>query len=128
MGRKTHESIGRTLRGRTNIVISSEGSYEPKEGSSLCHGLEEAFSLAKVSDGPDEIFVIGGAQVYAEALSFVDRVYATEIDELYSGDTYFPKFLEGSELTWEEVSREERRDEGPSHDYVIYERVNWSVL
>ena len=84
MGRKTFESIGRPLPGRTNVVISRNENFRP-EGCLVVDSFEKAVAMFP----PDEeAFVIGGAQVYAQALPIADRLYLTEID--YEGDTRFP--------------------------------------
>ena len=87
MGRKTYESIGRPLPNRRNIVISrnSNTSYE---GVEVVHSLEDAFSI---STNDKEVFVIGGSNIYEQALSFVDQLYITEIKKSFLGDAFFPE-------------------------------------
>ena len=86
MGRKTFESIGRPLPGRTNVVISRNENFRP-EGCLVVDSFEKAVAMFP----PDEeAFVIGGAQVYAQALPIADRLYLTEIEADYEGDTRFP--------------------------------------
>ena len=99
MGRKTHESIGRALPGRTNIVISSDPAYKT-EGCVVVGSLDKSIVTAKGSDGANEIFVIGGESVFAEALSLTSRLYLTKVDADIDGDRFF-KF---DESQWEEVS------------------------
>lgn len=85
MGRKTWESIGRPLPNRENVVITRQRIDIP--GCRVVHSLAEALSLF----GPDEeVFVIGGAQIYAEALAVADRFYLTRVLHDYEGDTLFP--------------------------------------
>ena len=106
MGRKTFESLGcRPLPKRTNIVISrSEREYE---GALLAHSLEEAVRMA----GDDsEIFIIGGAQIYKEALSIADRLYITRVERDYEGDTSFPE-VDMSQWRLVDEMRHERGEE-----------------
>lgn len=88
MGRKTFESMGcRPLPGRVNIVVTRGDLHF--DGATTAHSLDEAVRLSR-SD--DEAFVIGGAQIYAEALPVADRLYITRIDRDYRGDTRFPDY------------------------------------
>lgn len=97
MGRKTHESIGRPLQGRQNIVVSrNRGLFAP--GCTVAGSLEEALGMAEHGR---ELFVIGGAALYETALPHADRLYLTEVRASIAGDTHFPP-LNPSE--WMEVS------------------------
>ena len=118
MGRKTFESLGsRPLPKRTNIVITR--ADRAFEGALTAHSLEEAIRLA---EGDEEIFIIGGAQIYREALRIADRMYITRVMHDYEGDTSFPD-IDLSE--WELVS-EEKHDRGEEYEYpfafLTYER------
>ena len=99
MGRKTFESIGRPLPKRTNVVIT-RGDVE-FEGCEMAHSLEEAIAMFPAEE---EVFIIGGAQIYAQALSLVDKMYLTIVHKEFEGDTSFPKFDMNE---WQEVAREE---------------------
>ncbi len=88
MGRKTWQSIGRSLPGRTNIVVSRTLTEAPA-GVIVVPDLPSAFAAAAPAD---EAFVIGGAQLYADALPQADRIYVTEVDADVEGDTKFPVF------------------------------------
>ena len=88
MGRKTYESIGRPLPNRTNVVVTRRKDYRP-EGCLVAGSLEQAVGLF---DPSEEIFIIGGAQIYAQAMPMADRLYLTEIDSDYEGDTRFPEW------------------------------------
>lgn len=90
MGRKTHESIGRPLPGRRNIVITAQRDYLAP-GCDLAHSLDEALRLA----GDGEVFVIGGAAVYQEALPRAHRLYLTRVDGTFTADTFFPEYDAG---------------------------------
>jgi dihydrofolate reductase len=95
MGRKTYEAIGRSLPGRTTIIMSRNPGYKPEPGCEepdcmVAHSLKEAFRLAK-SNGEDEVFVIGGGEIYSEALSQADRIYFTIVHMTGPADVFFPK-------------------------------------
>ena len=99
MGRKTYESIGRPLPNRTNVVITHQAIEIP--GCRVVHSLDEALALF----GPDEeLFVIGGGEIYAQALPRAERLYLTRVFHNYEGDTRFPAWdedewrLAGSEI------------------------------
>lgn len=89
MGRKTHESIGRVLPGRQNIVITRDSS-QVMEGADPAHSLEEALALAGVS-GAQEAIIFGGGEIYRQALPMADRVYMTRVHAYFAGDTTFPE-------------------------------------
>ena len=94
MGRKTFEpillSLGKPLPGRTNIVITRHKNYKPS-GVLVTHSLKEALDKAKEIN-KEEIFIGGGAQIYEQALPFVDKLYLTLIDDEKEGDAYFPEY------------------------------------
>jgi len=93
MGRKTFESIGRPLPGRTNIVISRNAKFAPA-GVEVVASLMQAIELAKdvcIRDGVDEAMIIGGAQIYSQAIEMADILYITQVDALIEGDAFFPK-------------------------------------
>ena len=118
MGRKTYESIGRPLPGRRNIVISRTAGYAA-EGCEVAGSFGAA--LAACRTGSDEIFVIGGAQIYAEALPLARRLYLTEIRRDYEGDAHFPAL---SRREWNEIRREPYiSEDGITCEFVIYERM-----
>jgi dihydrofolate reductase len=99
MGRKTWESIGRALPGRRSIVVTRNRGYTAA-GAEVVHDLDEA--LARCA-GSDEVFVIGGAQLYEDALPRADRLLLTEIDADFDGDTLLPA---PAPDRWREASRE----------------------
>ena len=119
MGRKTFESLGsKPLPKRKNIVITrAERDFE---GAFTAHSLEEAIAMA---EGDEEIFIIGGAQIYAEALSVADRMYITRVERDYEGDTSFPEI---DYSKWQLVS-EERYERGEEFDapfaFLCYDRA-----
>ena len=118
MGRKTFESIGKALPGRDNIVITRSRDFDAP-GCRVVHSLAEALTAAQ---GAPEIFVIGGAEIYALALPLADRLQLTEVDVATDGHAYFPDFERGA---WREVAREAHATGGSGHfryDFVTYER------
>jgi dihydrofolate reductase len=119
MGRKTFESLGsKPLPKRTNIVITRQDVEF--EGALTAHSLEEAVAMAA---GDDEIFVIGGAQIYAEALKLADRMYITRVERDYEGDTAFPE-IDFSQ--WRLVGNE-RYERGEEYEspfaFQTYDRI-----
>lgn len=119
MGRKTFESIGRPLPGRTNIVITRQSDWSC-EGVLVASGLEVALGLAE-EESPDELMVIGGAQIYAEALPSAQRIYLTQIHKTIDGDAWFPSLGDD----WRQVSRQdghsEKQDLG--YSFLTFDRV-----
>jgi dihydrofolate reductase len=129
MGRKTHESIGRPLPNRENIVITRDTNYAP-EGVTVVHSLDEALKIASLEQGKKfeenqdevEVFVIGGGQIYTEAMEKAHKLYITEIDNSPEADTFFPEIKKDE---WKETSREshEADDKNPlPYSFVIYTR------
>ena len=118
MGRKTYESLGRPLPNRVNVVISR--TIKEIEGCTVVGSLEEAIALFPAEE---EIFIIGGAQIYALALEVADRFYLTRVEHDYEGDTSFPEW---DQSKWNLLSREafEQGEKYP-HPFAfeLYERV-----
>lgn len=118
MGRKTFESIGRPLPGRRNIVVSRNANFHAP-GIEVSNSLENALALS-ANDSP---FVIGGASLYAEALTVAQRLYITEIDADLAGDTFFPPI---DDTVWQQHSRETRlKDDNNIFDlqFVVLHRL-----
>ena len=116
MGRKTYESIGRPLPNRRNIVISRnmETSYE---GAEVAHSIDDAFFISR---NDNEVFIIGGSNIYEQALSSVDHLYITEIKKSFSGDAYFPEI---NKQIWIESSREDHiAIDGLEFSFVKYQK------
>lgn len=121
MGRVTWDSLGRPLPGRLNIVVSRNSDYNP-QGAEAVTDFKSAVELAKKQAPDQDIFIIGGAQIYAQALEekLVDRVYATEIHDTLEGDASFPEL---DATVWEELSRKPQPiDNNYDFDFVIYQR------
>ena len=111
MGRKTWESIGRPLPGRTNIVITRDTAYRA-EGCVVVNSIDAAL---EASSGQDEVMVIGGAEFYRQVLPLADTIYLTRIHATISGDTCFPEL---NVADWREVERSDHAaDEKNPHDY-----------
>jgi len=98
MGRKTFESIGHPLPKRLNIVISRHADYHAP-GCQVVHSLTEALDAASPAE---EVMIIGGAEIYQQALARADRMYLTYIHQKIEGDSFFPEWEKGS---WHETSR-----------------------
>ena len=133
MGRKTHESIGRALPGRTNIVVTRNKGYRA-EGCRVAGSLDEAIELAKKSEGgsaaqtskkfrrPKEIFIIGGEQIYKDAMPKLERIYLTKVDATIDGDKFF--YYDPKE--WKQVSSQKHpADDKNQYDFefTVLERV-----
>ncbi|WIX33854.1 dihydrofolate reductase [Salinicola sp. JS01] len=124
MGRKTFESIGRALPGRLNIVITRSSSYR-HAGVRVCHDLAAALALADqqaLIDGADEIMVMGGGEIYAQALPVASRLYLTEVAVTLDGDAHFPAF---DAAEWQEIGREPgaAKPGQPDYAFVHYRRA-----
>jgi len=117
MGRKTYDSIGRPLPGRTNIVVTRNAEWQA-DGVKTVLSLAAAVTLA--GDVP-ETMITGGAQIYAQALDMADRLYVTEVALTIDGDAFFPEI---DKSCWREASREAHPAEGgkPAYAFVVYER------
>lgn len=119
MGRKTYDSIGRPLPGRTNIVVTRDPAYQA-EGCLVVHSIEEA--LAAAGDAA-EVMVIGGAEFYRQLLPRADRIYLTRIDAEFEGDTWFPEL---DPARWQERSREDHAPDADNpypYSFVVLESV-----
>ena len=113
MGRKTYESIGRPLPERTTIVVTRQDDWEGAEGVVTAASVSEAIAHARTID--EEVFVVGGARVYAEALPVADRLALTWVDAEPEGDVRFPA-VDWDD--WDEVARQEHE----GWDFASYER------
>lgn len=121
MGRKTFESLGRVLPNRKHIIFSNNPSFNVNEENvKVVHSLLEIQDLI---EGKEEAFVIGGAMIYNFLMPYVKKMYVTEIDKEFEGDTFFPKI---DDNIWKEISREKGiKDDKNNLDYyfVTYERI-----
>jgi dihydrofolate reductase len=119
MGRKTYESIGRPLPGRTSVVISRDPDYQPR-GVFVAHSIGQAREL---SVGDSEVFFIGGGEIYRQVLPEIDRIYLTQVHAHVDGDTFFPQWdsaawrlIESSEAAADEKNQY-------AHSFLVYDRV-----
>ena len=115
MGRKTWASLGRALPGRRNIVVSRDRTCQAA-GAEVAGSLAAALALC---GDAEEVFVIGGAEIYAQALPFASRLQLTEIARDFAGDTRFPDFERSA---WRETAREHHAGADFEYDFVTYQR------
>lgn len=118
MGRKTYESIGRPLPGRTNLILSRQEGLDI-DGCTVVRSLEEA--LNAVPDAA-EVMVMGGAEIYALLMPAADKLYITEIDAEFEGDAWFPEF---DRALWRETVRESHEPDEKnlySYSFLVLER------
>lgn len=118
MGRITHESIGRPLPGRENIILTRDDNYKA-EGCTIINNLNDISSRFSAAE---EIMIVGGSQLYAETLAAAKKLFITEVHAELAGDTYFPDFDRGQ---WREIERQDcKADEKNDFDYsfVVLER------
>ncbi len=114
MGRKNYESIGKPLPQRTNIILTRDPSYRAP-GCVVVHTLDEALEQTQ---NADEIFVIGGADIYRQFLPKADRLYLTQIHAHIDGDTFFPDY---NPSLWHEIGRENHRaDQKNPYPYSFF--------
>ena len=120
MGRKTYESIGRPLPNRENIIITRNPVYKA-DGCVVVGSMEDALREAAVAEENrnDEVFIIGGAEIYALGLPYADKMYLTFVDADVPMDAFFPEF---DETEWE-VAKTERHEKDEKHPYSFVFKV-----
>jgi dihydrofolate reductase len=124
MGRKTYESIGKPLPGRTCIIVTRQSGYEV-EGAIVVDSVAEALGACykkTTSDTEAESFIIGGTEIFRQTLPLCDRLYITEIQRDFDGDVLFPVFNHDE---WREISREKYHlgeDNGLEYDFIVLDR------
>lgn len=119
MGRKTYESIGKPLPNRRNIVVSRSKQF-PIPGIEWVESLQQAYEITR----NEEAFVIGGGEIYRQAIDLADRLILTEVHYPYTGDCYFPALKQNQ---WKEVTREDfKRGETFEHpfSFTVYQRIH----
>ena len=124
MGRKTYESLGRPLPNRTNIIITRDQNFKDEQVV-ITYSLEDA--IAKAKDINEDFFIIGGGEIYKQAMLEADELYITEVHHEFDGDTYFPEI---DEEVFEEVEKEHHlKDEKHpySYSFLTYKRIKDSV-
>ncbi len=116
MGRKTFESISKPLPQRTNIIVTRDRKYQ-KIGCLIANSLEQALELAKQKER-QEIFIIGGGQIYAAALKYASRLYLTIVEGKYEADTYFPDYCEFKKTVFQQTGE----SGGYRYAFLVLER------
>ncbi|WP_027417952.1 dihydrofolate reductase [Aneurinibacillus terranovensis] len=117
MGRKTHDSIGRPLPGRKNVVLTRDKTYAAP-GCMIMHSVQDVL----VKFGDEVIDVIGGAEIIAQFLPYTDKLYMTRIEETFDGDVFFPQINRDD---WELISKEKGTtdEKNPyTYDFFVYQR------
>jgi dihydrofolate reductase len=116
MGRKTYESLGRLLPGRTTVIVTRNKNYK-MEGALIAHSLQAAWILASSDNEP---FVIGGAELYKEGLKLATKLYITEVNTAFEGDAFFPTLDENA---WKLVEKKDHvAASGLEYSDLIYMR------
>lgn len=116
MGRKTFEAIGHPLPNRTNIIITRDPQYFV-EGAIVAHSVDEALKIAHEKE-KEEIFVIGGGQIYQETITLADKLYLTIVEGLPEADTFFPDYSDFKKVVFEESHQKD----GLKYKYLNLER------
>lgn len=118
MGRKTYESIGRLLPNRTNIIVTRDPNFKV-EGAIICSSIEETIEKAKGEPGSNEIFIIGGSQIFEQMIGRADKLYLTKINsEAPMTDAFFPDYSEFEKV----VFSEKHNDDGLQYEFVDLEK------
>ncbi len=121
MGRKTFESLGKVLPNRKHIVFSNNPDFKVNdENVEVVHSL---LQIQEYIESEEEAFVIGGAMMYNFLMPYVSKMYVTEIEKEFEGDTFFPRI---DDKKWKEISREKGPEDGENnfeYNYVIYEKI-----
>lgn len=117
MGRKTYESLNRLLPGRTTVIVTRNSNYRVA-GALIANSLQQAIKLC---GNDEEVFLIGGAELYRDGLKLANKLYITEIDAAFEGDAFFPEF---DKTKWQEISREDYvSEQGLPFRYMTYTQV-----
>lgn len=116
MGRKTYESIGKPLPNRRNIIITRYQDYKA-DGCEIVNSIDEALMLCN-----NDCFIIGGGEIYKQAIDIADKIYLTLIDEHFEGDTYFPEIGKNWIITSKEIKE---NLEYKKYSFIEYEKYNF---
>jgi dihydrofolate reductase len=124
MGRFTYDSIGTPLKNRINIILTRNKKYETPKGTFVYNSFEKVINSYKnLNDEETELFVIGGANLYSQALHYADRIYLTIVENTFpEADTFFPKF---SLNEWKVISHQKHSSDEThpfNYNFVTYER------
>src|SRR5262249_43978628 len=117
MGRKTYESIGRPLPNRTNIIITRNHAFQAP-GCIVIKSIDEAIESA-MSKGSDEIFIIGGAEVYKQLMPNIERIYLTIVHEIFEGDAFFPELNPSEWVEKEKVMHDADADNDYAYSFIL---------
>ena len=118
MGRKTHESIGKALPNRINIVVTRQKDFAP-DGCVAVDSIEKALDI---SSEKDEIFFIGGGEIYSQIMPYAERLYVTEIDATFDGSVFFPEINPFEWKLMERITGKMDEKNPYKHKFLIYER------
>jgi dihydrofolate reductase len=119
MGRNTHESIGRPLPGRKNIIVTKNKSFHA-DGCTVVNSIDDALLAC---EDVDEVMVMGGASLYEQLLPIADKLYLTQVHASLAGDTWFPAW---NKEEWSEISREDYQADGKNeydYSFIVYEKI-----
>lgn len=119
MGRNTHESIGRALPGRKNIIVTKNKAYQV-EGCTVVHSIDDALLEC---EQVDEVMIMGGASLYKQLLPLADKLYLTQVHASLEGDTWFPEWQKNE---WSELSREDHLADDKNefnYSFIVYEKL-----
>lgn len=116
MGRKTYESIGRPLPNRTNIVITRNMDFKI-DGVTTFSSIQEALDFAKEKE-ETEVFIIGGGEIYKQAIPFADRLYLTLVRDEPEADTFFPDYSAFTKI----IEKEDHTEHNPPFSYIVLEK------
>ena len=119
MGRKTYESVGKPLPNRRNIIITRQPDYTV-DGAEVVHSLQEALTLCV---GKAEVFIVGGAEIYKQALPILGRIYLTRVHADVIGDAFFPDFAEREWVLVSEESHPADERHAYAYTFMVYERM-----
>lgn len=120
MGRKTYESIGKPLTGRTNIVITRNADYKA-EGIEVVHTIKEAIGVAQ-QNGVKEIFIIGGAEIFGSLFNEAHRIYLTRIHHRFDGDVFFPQLNANWQLVKQQYYTADEKNKY-DHTFQVWEKT-----
>lgn len=119
MGRRTYESIGRPLPGRVTVIVTRDKNYKA-EGCVVVHSITEAIEVARRA-GDNEACIVGGAEIFNQAMDITDKIYLTIVHETFEADTFYPEL---DPVKWKLVKKEDHApDEKNKHSYSFCEYV-----
>lgn len=121
MGRKTFDTLGKPLRNRANLVLTRDVNFQV-DGAEIFHDIEQAIEKAKQLDS-EEIFIIGGANIYKQSMDYCDRIYLTRVHSTFEGDAFFPELnMDEWETVYEEFHAKDERHAAAFTFYILERR------